>query len=90
LRRTRRGGATEVANATTGARRSFSPRQADWRRARVPSAPSAYRYVVPVSAGGTVSYGGVGSHHDYPAADIFAANPGACAAAMADPYAPDA
>jgi hypothetical protein len=56
----------------------------------VPSAPSAYRYVVPVSAGGTVSYGGVGSHHDYPAADIFAANPGACAAAMADPYAPDA
>ena len=33
---------------------------------------SGYRYVVPVSAGVTVGYGGVGSHHDYPAADIFA------------------
>ena len=37
------------------------------------SGSSVYRYVVPVSAGVTVSYGGVGSHHDYPAADIFAA-----------------
>jgi murein DD-endopeptidase MepM/ murein hydrolase activator NlpD len=38
------------------------------------SGSSAYRYVVPVSAGVTVSYGGVGSHHDYPAADIFASS----------------
>ncbi len=33
---------------------------------------SPYRYVLPVQAGVAMSYGGVGSHHDYPAADIFA------------------
>jgi len=33
---------------------------------------SPYHYVVPVEAGVNVSYGGGGSHHDYPAADIFA------------------
>jgi murein DD-endopeptidase MepM/ murein hydrolase activator NlpD len=33
---------------------------------------SPYRYALPVAPGTRVSYGAVGSHHDYPAADIFA------------------
>jgi murein DD-endopeptidase MepM/ murein hydrolase activator NlpD len=33
---------------------------------------SPYHYVLPVRAGVGISYGSVGSHHDYPAADIFA------------------
>ena len=35
-------------------------------------ASSPYHYVLPIAPGPTVGYGGVGSHHDYPAADIFA------------------
>jgi murein DD-endopeptidase MepM/ murein hydrolase activator NlpD len=38
------------------------------------SGSSPYRYTVPVAPGATVGYGGVGSHHDYPAADIFASS----------------
>jgi murein DD-endopeptidase MepM/ murein hydrolase activator NlpD len=34
---------------------------------------SPYRYVLPVAPGVAVSYGATGSHHDYPAADLFAA-----------------
>src|SRR5262245_34858623 len=33
---------------------------------------SRYHYMVPVAPGVTIGYGAVGSHHDYPAADIFA------------------
>ena len=35
---------------------------------------SPYHYVLPIAPGPTVGYGGVGSHHDYPAADIFASS----------------
>ena len=37
-------------------------------------ASSPYHYVLPIAPGPTVGYGGVGSHHDYPAADIFASS----------------
>jgi peptidoglycan LD-endopeptidase LytH len=37
-------------------------------------ATSPYHYVLPIAPGPTVGYGGVGSHHDYPAADIFASS----------------
>jgi peptidoglycan LD-endopeptidase LytH len=38
------------------------------------SGSSPYRYTVPIEPGTSVGYGGVGSHHDYPAADIFASS----------------
>jgi len=37
-----------------------------------PGSSSAYHYVLPVQPGTSVGYGPVGSHHDYPAADVFA------------------
>jgi murein DD-endopeptidase MepM/ murein hydrolase activator NlpD len=43
---------------------------------------SPYRYVVPIALGAPIGYGGVGSHHDYPAADVFA---GGCGAAVVSP-----
>jgi peptidoglycan LD-endopeptidase LytH len=39
-----------------------------------PGNTGGYRYVVPVQAGVQIGYGGVGSHHDYPAADVFASS----------------
>lgn len=47
------------------------------------SGSSPYRYTVPVTPGVSVGYGGVGSHHDYPAADIFA-SPG-CGTPLVSP-----
>jgi len=47
------------------------------------SGSSPYRYTVPVAPGVNVGYGGVGSHHDYPAADIFA-SPG-CGTPLVSP-----
>ena len=38
-----------------------------------PGRSSAYRYVVPVRAGTTISYGGVGSHHEIPVTAMPAA-----------------
>jgi murein DD-endopeptidase MepM/ murein hydrolase activator NlpD len=39
-----------------------------------PPPTSSHRYVLPVAPGPSVGYGGIGSHHDYPAADIFASS----------------
>jgi murein DD-endopeptidase MepM/ murein hydrolase activator NlpD len=45
---------------------------------------SPYRYVVPIAPGAPIGYGGVGSHDDYPAADVFADGCGATVVSPVD------
>ena len=93
-----REGATKVAQATTGpppvlqrpnwcrANRTRGDRSSCWPHQRARRRAAGARPIAtpsPSTPGVNVGYGGVGSHHDYPAADIFA-SPG-CGTPLVSP-----